>query len=118
MYPVLFRIGDLTITSFGVMMALSFLVGGWLAARELERDGHDPDAAWDLVLWAAVAGVLGAKLYYLVLNWPDTVADPVGALTSRSGLVWYGGFLGGTAAVIINAWRLRVPIRWTAHGRT
>jgi len=38
--------------------------------------------------------------------------DP-GALLSRGGFVWYGGFLGGTAAVILNGWRLRVPLRWT-----
>jgi phosphatidylglycerol---prolipoprotein diacylglyceryl transferase len=106
MYPVLFRIGGLTITSFGAMMALSFLVGGWLASRELRRAGHDPEIAWDLVLYAALSGVLGSKLYYLVLNWSDTAADPVGALTSRSGLVWYGGFILAAAVV---AWRVR---RW------
>ena len=105
MYPVLFEIGGLTITSFGVMMALSFLVAGWIASRELRRDGHDPELAWDLVLWAAVSGVLGAKLYYMLLNWPDTAADPVGALTSRSGLVWYGGFI---AAALVVAWRVRM----------
>ena len=104
MYPVLFRIGGLTITSFGVMMALSFLVAGWLASRELRRAGHDPDVAWDLVLYAAIAGVLGAKVYYLILNWSDTVADPVRALTSRSGLVWYGGFI---AAALVVAWRVK-----------
>jgi phosphatidylglycerol:prolipoprotein diacylglycerol transferase len=104
MYPVLFRIGGLTITSFGVMMALSFLVGGWIAARELKREGHDPEIAWDLVLYAAISGVLGSKLYYLLLNWPDTVADPVGAITSRSGLVWYGGFI---LAALVVAWRVR-----------
>ena len=104
MYPVLFRIGGLTITSFGAMMALSFLVGGWIASRELARAGHDPEIAWDLVLYAAVSGVLGSKLYYLILNWPETAADPVRALLSRSGLVWYGGFILAAAVV---AWRVR-----------
>jgi phosphatidylglycerol---prolipoprotein diacylglyceryl transferase len=104
MFPVLFRIGGLTVTSFGAMMALSFLVGGWLAGREMKRAGHDPEIAWDLVLYAAVAGVLGSKLYYLVLNWPETAADPVGALLSRSGLVWYGGFI---LAALVVAWRVR-----------
>jgi phosphatidylglycerol:prolipoprotein diacylglycerol transferase len=35
------------------------------------------------------------------------------ALLSRGGLVWYGGFIGGALAVILNSWRLRVPLRWT-----
>jgi phosphatidylglycerol:prolipoprotein diacylglycerol transferase len=104
MYPVLFRIGDFAVTSFGVMMALSFLGGGWLAARELQRKGENPELAWELVWYAAIGGVVGARLYYLILTWSQTVADPWGAITSRGGLVWYGGLIGGAALVY---WRLR-----------
>jgi phosphatidylglycerol---prolipoprotein diacylglyceryl transferase len=104
MYPVLFRIGDFAITSFGVMMALSFLVGGWLLAKELRRKGDDPDLAWEIVWYAAIGGVVGARLYYLILTWPQTTADPWGAITSRGGLVWYGGFIGAAALIY---WRLR-----------
>lgn len=104
MLPVLFRIGGLEITSFGVSMALAFLVGGWIAAAELRRNGDDPEVAWDLVFWAAIGGILGAKAYYMLLNWPETAANPWAALTSRAGLVWYGGFLGGAALVY---WRIR-----------
>jgi len=104
MYPVLFRIGGFTVTSFGVMMALAFLVGGWIAAKELRRKGQDPEHAWDLAGYAAVFGILGAKLYYLLLHWPETAADPRAAILSRSGLVWYGGFI---VAALVIAWRLR-----------
>jgi phosphatidylglycerol:prolipoprotein diacylglycerol transferase len=104
MYPVLFRIGDFAVTSFGVMMALSFLGGGWLAAKELQRKGENPELAWELVWYAAIGGVVGARLYYLILTWSQTVADPWGAITSRGGLVWYGGLIGGAALVY---WRLR-----------
>ena len=79
MYPVLFEIGGLTITSFGVFMALSFLTGGWVFASEMERKGQDPELAWDMVMWAAIGGILGAKLYYMVLHWPETLANPWGA---------------------------------------
>ncbi|HET7275395.1 MAG TPA: prolipoprotein diacylglyceryl transferase [Longimicrobiaceae bacterium] len=103
MYPVLFEIGGFTVTSFGVTMALAFLVAGWIFAHELERLDEDPDIAWDLVMYAALGGIAGAKLYYLLLNWPQTAADPWGAITSRSGLVWYGGFFGAAALV---AWRV------------
>lgn len=104
MYPVLFRIGDFAITSFGVMMALSFLVGGWILAKELRRKGEDPDLAWEVVWYAAIGGIVGARLYYLILTWPQTVADPWAAITSRGGLVWYGGFIG---AALLIYWRLR-----------
>ncbi len=103
MYPILFEIGGITVTSFGVAMALAFLVAGWIFSRELARRDEDPELAWDLTLYAALGGVAGAKLYYLLLNWQQTAADPWGAITSRSGLVWYGGFLGAAALV---AWRV------------
>ena len=104
MYPVLFRIGDFAVTSFGVMMALAFLVGGWILSKELERKGDDPEIAWEVVWYAAIGGIVGARLYYMILTWPQTVADPWAALTSRGGLVWYGGFIG---AALLIYWRLR-----------
>ena len=104
MYPVLFEIGGLVITSFGVMMALSFLSAGWIGSREMVRRGGDPDVIWDLVIYAAVGGILGAKIYYMLLNWPETAADPMRAILSRAGLVWYGGFI---LAALLVAWRVR-----------
>jgi phosphatidylglycerol:prolipoprotein diacylglycerol transferase len=104
MYPVLIQIGGFTVTSFGVMMALAFLVAGWVASRELARVGLDPEHAWDMVGYAAVFGILGSKIYYMILNWQDTAADPMRALLSRSGLVWYGGLI--LAAAVI-AWRVK-----------
>jgi phosphatidylglycerol:prolipoprotein diacylglycerol transferase len=103
MYPVLFRIGSFELTSFGVLMALAFLSAGWILARELKRKGDDPETAWDIVWYAAIGGIVGAKIYYMLLNWGDTVANPWAALTSRAGLVWYGGFIG---AALLIWWRL------------
>src|ERR1700741_23684 len=110
MYPVLFRIGGFTVTSFGVMMALAFLASAWIAARELKRRGEDPEHAWDLAGYAAVFGILGAKLYYLILHWPQTAADPRAAILSRSGLVWDGGVLPAAVVVSRRPRPLEVPV--------
>jgi phosphatidylglycerol:prolipoprotein diacylglycerol transferase len=98
MYPHLFTIGDFTVTSFGLMMFLAFLGGAWVLARQFERRGMDPEHAWDMLIWIAVGGIAGAKLYYLGLHLDDLIADPLRSLTSRGGLVWYGGFIGGVLA--------------------
>src|SRR5690625_2526296 len=95
MYPVLFEIGGVTITTFGLMMFLSFISAAWLLSIQLERRGLEKEFAWDVLAWTALSGILGAKLYYLGLHWEDLVANPVGQLLSRGGLVWYGGLIGG-----------------------
>ena len=111
MYPNLFSLpewvpilGGEPITSFGVMMLLSFLVGGYILKLEFVRIGEDPEKAWDIVLMAVIGGIVGARLYYVFLNYPRFAADPIGMLLARGGMVWYGGFLGATALVI---WRIR-----------
>jgi phosphatidylglycerol:prolipoprotein diacylglycerol transferase len=110
MFPILFKIGGFTVTSFGASIALAFLAAGWLAARGLKRADEDPEHAWDLAGWAAICGILGAKLYYLILHFNETALDPWGALLSRSGLVWYGGFIGGALGVLFRLWQLRLPV--------
>lgn len=106
MYPELITldlplIGRLTITSFGVMMALAFLAAYQVSRLEFDRMGKDPELAADLLLGALLGGIVGAKLYYVFLNWDLTVQNPLGMLFSRAGLVWYGGLIGGTIGVIV-----------------
>lgn len=109
MYPNLFEIGGVTITSFGVMMFLSFLTGAWVLARQLETRGLEGDIAWDALIWIAVGGIVGAKLYYNFLHFDALAADPLGELTNRAGLVWYGGLIGGVLAYYAYVRRHRLP---------
>jgi phosphatidylglycerol:prolipoprotein diacylglycerol transferase len=121
MYPILFElpewlplIGGAAITSFGVFMLLSFLTAGYVLRAELRRQGQDPEKAWDLVFMAVIGGIVGARLYYLLLNFPRFVEDPIGMLFSRGGLVWYGGFLLATALVVWEVRRQKLPLGRTA----
>jgi phosphatidylglycerol:prolipoprotein diacylglycerol transferase len=95
------------ITGYGLMMMVAFLVGGWLISRELRRRRLSEDYAADMIAAAVIGGIIGAKLWYVALT------QDLGSLFSRGGLVWYGGFIGGALAVILNGWRLGVPLRWT-----
>ncbi|HEY8196595.1 MAG TPA: prolipoprotein diacylglyceryl transferase [Gemmatimonadales bacterium] len=106
-HPFVIHLGPLEITGYGIMLMVAFLMGGWLIARQLREAGLKDDYAADMVAAAVIGGIIGAKLWYVALT-----GDP-GALLSRGGLVWYGGFIGGALAVILNSWRLGVPLRWT-----
>ncbi len=106
-YPLVFQLGPLTITGYGLMMMVAFLMAGWAIQMDLRRRGMNEDYAADVVFAAVIGGIVGAKVWYVLLTgeW-DT-------LFRRGGFVWYGGFLGGVAGVLLNGWRKRVPPRWT-----
>jgi phosphatidylglycerol:prolipoprotein diacylglycerol transferase len=117
MYPIIFEmpswvpfLGGEPVTSFGVMMLLSFLTGGYLLRAEMRRMGEDPEKAWDLVFMAVIGGIVGAKGYYVLLNWQRLLEDPLGLIFSRGGLVWYGGFIVATALVVWEIRRQKLPL--------
>lgn len=101
MYPELLHIGPLTIYTYGFMMATAFLVCYLIIRYELKKIGVHPDVGANIVFWAAIGGILGAKLFYLIEYFPDLIRDPAGMIFSGAGLVFHGGLIGGTAAVVI-----------------
>jgi phosphatidylglycerol:prolipoprotein diacylglycerol transferase len=93
--PVLFRIGPLDITSFGVMVAIGALAGLWVFRRELAR-ARLPDAALDAAVYGLVGGLLGAKLLYVFEHLRESTFFAL--LLDRGGMSWFGGFVGGLTA--------------------
>jgi phosphatidylglycerol:prolipoprotein diacylglycerol transferase len=93
MYPVLFRIGPITLYSFGLMMAIAFLVANWFFSKELHRRHIDPAMAGQITIIALIGGVAGSKLFSIFENWSEFMADPRGQLFSPAGLTFYGGFI-------------------------
>lgn len=107
MYPD-FAIGPLTVHTFGLMMSLGFLSAGASAWFQFRRRGLNTDSVYWLVILAAVGGILGAKLHYLLIH-IDEMDSPWDWAFSGAGLVWYGGFIGGAAAVLIGIRLYRLP---------
>jgi phosphatidylglycerol:prolipoprotein diacylglycerol transferase len=106
-YPFVIQLGPLTLTGFGIMVMLGFLMAGWVMQQRLRELELNEQYAWDVIVAGVIGGLLGAKLWYVALY------GDIGRLLSRGGLVWYGGLLGGTVAVLGNGWRLKVPTRFT-----
>lgn len=100
MLPDLIKIGPVTLHSFGLMAMLGFLIPSIIMRGEFRRHKIDPDFASTIAVAAIIGGFIGARAYYIVENWNDFLADPVAMIFSGAGLVWYGGFVGGSAAVI------------------
>ena len=99
MFPVLLEIGPIKIYSFGFMLVIAFYTCYFLLNSDLKRFGYDPKLASDMVFWAAIGGIFGAKIYYLLEHLSDTLIDPIGMIFSGSGLVFLGGLVGGMLGV-------------------
>ncbi|MCE2414209.1 prolipoprotein diacylglyceryl transferase [Candidatus Poribacteria bacterium] len=97
MYPTIVDFGFVGIHSFGLMLFTAFITSGIVIQSELKRRGFAPELASAIVMAAAIGGIVGAKLYSALLDGQITFQE----LFSTSGIVWYGGFIGGCLAVII-----------------
>jgi phosphatidylglycerol---prolipoprotein diacylglyceryl transferase len=92
-------IGPLTLQTFGLCFALGFILSGVVLTKRFSELGKPPDWSYEMVFAALVGGLVGAKLDYVIQN-------PGEPLFSGSGLVWFGGVLGGAIGVILWArWR-------------
>ena len=98
-------LGPVTLQTFGICFALGFLASGALIARRLGELGKPVDWAYELAFAALIGGLIGARLNYLLEDY-DSSDGVLTNLVSGSGLVWFGGVLGGAVGVMLWArWR-------------
>jgi phosphatidylglycerol:prolipoprotein diacylglycerol transferase len=99
MYPDL-NIGPVTLHTFGLMFALAFLAAGAVVGRRLKELGKPVDWAYEIIFAGMLGGIVGSRVYYILQN----NAYSSNEILSGSGLVWYGGAIGGTLGVLAWAW--------------
>ena len=73
--PEGFQLGPIFIRYYGIILMLGAVAGGWLAAREAKRRGHDPEIVWDLLIWLIIGGVVGARLWHIFTPSPSAIAE-------------------------------------------
>jgi phosphatidylglycerol---prolipoprotein diacylglyceryl transferase len=95
----------ISIKTFGVTFAIGFIACGAVVARRLRELEKPVDWAYEITFAALVGGVVGARAYYVIQHWSTTKHELLGSIFSGSGLVWYGGAIGGAIGVV--AW-----MRW------
>ncbi len=113
MYPELFSIGPITVYSYGVLLAASYLLGVRLAMSRAKKWGLDANRVLDLGIYIIIAALVGAKLLLLVVDFDQFRSSPQDLLSlARSGGVFYGGLILAVAVAFWYIARHRMPF-WT-----
>ncbi len=104
MFPEICRIGGIVVYSYGLMLAAAIMVCSFLLSREAKTTlGIEQDAILDLVFWVTIAGIIGARLFYILLNLSFFIESPGEIIMlQHGGLAFQGGLiLGALSAVLI-----------------
>jgi phosphatidylglycerol---prolipoprotein diacylglyceryl transferase len=109
--PVLVTIGGLKIHWYGIMIAIGLYVAIQIALREAARRGMNRDQLMNVALLAAVLGIVGGRLYYVVQNNPSFYWHHPAEIIAvwQGGMAFFGAMFGGAVAVAISAWRWHIP---------
>lgn len=101
MIPTIITLGPLPLHSFGLMMVLAFLTAWRRFYISLAEGGERPELAEPAITWAAVGGIVGARLGYLVSFEQDFFSHPIQSIFGGAGFVFHWGFVGGALAVAL-----------------
>ena len=110
--PVLVTIGGLKVHWYGIMIAIGLYAGIQVGLREATRRGINRDQLMNVALLAAVLGIVGGRLYYVVQNNPSFYLHHPAEIIAvwQGGMAFFGAMFGGLIAVAISAWR------WAGYG--
>jgi phosphatidylglycerol:prolipoprotein diacylglycerol transferase len=111
MHPIICQLGPFTVYSYGLMLALAVITASYLTAREAQKRGMARDVVYDLAFWVVLWGILGARLFYVLLNVDYFREFPLDILMlQKGGLAWQGSLLAGTLAGIFFIRKKKLPL--------
>ena len=113
MYPELFKLGFITVYTYGVLLAAAYLLGLRLAMSRAKTRGLDPNRALDLGIAIIVSALVGAKLLLVIVDFDRFRTNPAEIFSIvRAGGVFYGGLIAAVAVAFWYMRRHRMPL-WT-----
>jgi phosphatidylglycerol---prolipoprotein diacylglyceryl transferase len=101
MHPIICKIGPMTIFSYGLMLAIAFIVCSALACRQAKKELLNPDMIFNLLFVTFICGIIGARLFYVSQNIGYYLKEPVQIIMLQNGgLSWVGGLILGCVSGI------------------
>lgn len=114
MYPILLKIGNFSLYSYGLMLFISFILGIKLTQIRAKRFGIKEDIIVNLAVYILIGVIIGARGLYVLNHWDEFKNDLIGIIAiwrgGLGGLMFFGGFIGGFLSGLIYAKKNKLPI--------
>ncbi len=111
MHPLIGHLGPVTIYSFGLMLVVAVLLCSFLLSKDAKALGISQEVIYDFVFWVILAGVLGARIFFIILNFSAFAADPKQIIMiTNGGLAWQGGLVLGGLAGLFFAYQKKLSL--------
>ena len=111
MFPIICKIGPLSLYSYGLMLAVAVIVCSFLMSREAKPLGIAPEVIFDFVFWVIFIGLLGARFFYILLNVSFFIKNPLEIIMiQRGGIAWQGSLIAGTLSAVVFIRRKKLPL--------
>lgn len=112
MYPVLFQIGNFDVRTYSLFLLLAFVIGILLVRYLIKRRTlMEPDIVVDFAFWVIIGVVVGARLAYVFMHWPQFSKDPISIVYLwEGGAVYYGGFILAFVLGFVFMLRKKLPV--------
>jgi phosphatidylglycerol:prolipoprotein diacylglycerol transferase len=112
MHPILFKIGNFPVHSFGVVMVVAFLIGLLIARSRAKRFGLDPNKLTDMSFWALIVGILGARIAFIIQDLGYYLKNTKELFSLQfAGLTSFGGVIAALGYMVFWAKRANWPIK-------
>lgn len=109
--PVAFRLGPIELAWYGLIIVFGMFVAVWLSTKEAGKRGIEEDFIVDLAFWILPAGIIGARLYYVLFELPTYLSNPIRIFYFwEGGLAIYGGLILGFITLYWYSEKRRVPV--------
>jgi len=100
MHPILFKIGPITVYTYGFFVALGAIIAFYHATWQAKENNVKQDIMVSLFLWIIVSGFLGARILYVITEFKFFLDNPVRVFFANEGFVFFGGLIFASLAVI------------------
>jgi len=108
MFPILFKLGPVTIYTYGVFVFLGVIAFYFVCRRQTDKEGITRENFSNIFFWTLIYGFIGARVAYILVEWRWFLSNPLSVAFSRSGFIFYGGVSSGILALFILAKKYKI----------